>query len=171
MKYYGFSEYALNKKSEGIVYLFADSIVVVTLVDFLAENPGKTESDFLVLKQISDGIYLKQERDGKAQTKKNSALDWTDEASICFGPVPSPEEMLVDALESEAAATRYREQLESVNQALKKLTETQLRRYLLYHVKGRTMRQIADAEGVGHTKIQKSLQAADKKIKEALSGM
>jgi len=56
MKHYTNSDYALNKYSEGIVYRFADSIVEITLADYLAENPSKTEGDFRELKELSDGI-------------------------------------------------------------------------------------------------------------------
>lgn len=60
MKNFKDSDYALNKFSEGIVYRFADRIVEITLDDYLTENPGKTEQDFLELKALSDEIYHEQ---------------------------------------------------------------------------------------------------------------
>ena len=57
MKNYKNSDYALNKYSEGIVYQFTDSMVEVTLADYLRENPEKTEADFMELKALSDAIY------------------------------------------------------------------------------------------------------------------
>ncbi|MDR0818701.1 MAG: RNA polymerase subunit sigma-24, partial [Oscillospiraceae bacterium] len=60
MKNYQNSDYALNKFSKGIVYRFTDGIVEVTLADYLAENPGRTETDFRILKEASDENYLKQ---------------------------------------------------------------------------------------------------------------
>ena len=54
MKHYTNSHYTLNKYSQGIVYKFADEIVEITLADYLASNPNKTEADFLALKELSD---------------------------------------------------------------------------------------------------------------------
>ena len=57
MKNYQKSDYALNKMNkEAIMYRFADGIVRVTLKDYIAENPGKTEQDFVELKKLSDEI-------------------------------------------------------------------------------------------------------------------
>lgn len=50
MRNYKDSDYALNRYSQGIVYKFADSIVEVTLEDFLRSNPDKAEKDFVELK-------------------------------------------------------------------------------------------------------------------------
>jgi DNA-directed RNA polymerase specialized sigma24 family protein len=55
------------------------------------------------------------------------------------------------------------------NAALDRLTEVQRRRYLLHHVDGMSLRQIADAEGVVHSKIQKSIEGAEKKIRKFLA--
>ena len=62
MKNYRDSDYALNKHSVGIVYRFADSIVEVTLAEYLLENPGCTEADFLELKEFSDADYYERDR-------------------------------------------------------------------------------------------------------------
>ena len=45
------SDYALNKFSEGIVYQFSDRTLEISLEDFLRDNPGKTEADFMALKR------------------------------------------------------------------------------------------------------------------------
>jgi RNA polymerase sigma factor (sigma-70 family) len=163
MKNYQDSDYALNKHSEGIVYRFADEIIEVTLADFLAENPGKTEVDFRKLKAFSDGDYRDQDRSGYRQTWKNSLLDGLDETEQCAAP--SPEEILID--EPEKAELRQR-QVEIAKRALDRLTEVQRRRYLLHVLKGLTLRQIAEIEGVNHSKIQKSIGEAEKKIKKFL---
>ena len=55
MKNYTDCDYALNKiNKNAIVYRFADEVVEVTLADFLAENPDKTEADFRALKEFSN---------------------------------------------------------------------------------------------------------------------
>ena len=167
MKNYQNSDYALNKYSGGIVYRFADEIVEVTLADFLADNPGKTEADFRALKELSDADYYASDRAENAQTKKNSPFDEMDETLLCGEP--SPEETLIGEIEEQEEAERYQERLNTANRALDKLTDVQRRRYLMYHVDGLTLRQIADVEGVVHTKIQNSIEAAKKKIKKVLA--
>lgn len=166
MKNYRDSDYALNKHSKGIVYRFADKIVEVTLAGYLAENPDKTEADFRMLKELSDSIYLDQVQDENAQTKKNSPFDELDETMLCCSP--SPEDAITDRIEAQEEAERHRKCLEKMNLALDKLTDVQRRRYLLYHARGLTLRQIAEMEGVVHSKIQKSVDAAEKKIKNFL---
>jgi RNA polymerase sigma factor (sigma-70 family) len=164
MKNYQDSDYALNKHSEGIVYRFADEIIEVTLADFLAENPGKTEADFRKLKAFSDGDYREQDRSGYRQTWKNAPLDGIDETEQCAAP--SPEEILID--EPEKAELRQR-QVEIAKSALDKLTEVQRRRYLLHVVKGLSTWQIAELEGANQKTVYESLQSAEKKIKKVLA--
>ena len=166
MKNYQESDYALNKFSAGIVYGFADSIVEYTLADYLVENPSKTEADFRELKKLSDEIYLEQVRAKNAQTKKNTPLEELSE--VVLGRVPSPEELIIGKIDSGEESERHEHRLAIARQALDRLTDTQRRRYLLHRADGMTMRKIADSEGVGHTKIQKSLDAAEKKIKKFL---
>ncbi|SKC77483.1 sigma factor-like helix-turn-helix DNA-binding protein [Maledivibacter halophilus] len=50
-------------------------------------------------------------------------------------------------------------------QAFSCLTETQKRRFIAHCIDGMTYREIAAKEGVNHTKIQKSVEQARKKIK------
>jgi hypothetical protein len=71
MKNYQDSDYALNKHSNGIVYRFADgSRFTVTLTDYLAENPDKTEDDFRRFKELSDSDYLESDRSGYRKSGK-----------------------------------------------------------------------------------------------------
>ena len=167
MKNYTDSDYALNKYSEGIVYRFADGIVEVTLADYLAENPGKTEADFRALKELSDADYFERDRAENAQTKRNSTYADVDETELCQSP--SPEDLHISGLLAHEEAERHEQRLELAHKALVSLTDAQRRRYLMYHVDGLTLRQIADKEGVLFTKIHKSVEAADKKIKRFLA--
>lgn len=50
-------------------------------------------------------------------------------------------------------------------QAFSCLTETQKRRFVAHCIEGSTYREIAAKEGVNHTKIQKSVEQARKKLK------
>jgi hypothetical protein len=154
MKNYTDSDYALNKYSGGIAYRFADgSRVTVTLEDYLAENPGKTEAGFAALKELSDAIYLEQDRAAYNQTRKNVSLHSLEDSDP-FGCV-SFEEELFDGLDREAAAKAF-EAMRS-NGAL---TETQERRFRLRVLEGLTFREIASREGVAIRAVQKSVEAA-----------
>ncbi len=46
------------------------------------------------------------------------------------------------------------------------LTETQKRRFIAHYIDGKSFRAIASEEGVNHTKIQKSIEQARKKLKK-----
>jgi len=70
---------------------------------------------------------------------------------------------------SEGIVYRFADDIVEVTLALDKLTDVQRKRYLLYYVEELTIRQIADIEGVGHSKIQKSIEGAQKKIKKVLA--
>jgi hypothetical protein len=167
MKNYKDSDYALNKYSEGIVYRFADEIVEVTLADFLAENPGKTEADFLALKELSDSIYLNQVKAENAQTKKNWV--YNEMSAVVKRYAPSPEETLIGEMDELEEAEWHEQRIETSNRAIKTLTDIQRRRYLMYHVDGLSTWQIAKLEGANQKSVFESLQAAEKKIKKFLA--
>ena len=167
MNNYKDSDYALNKYSEGIVYRFADGIAEITLTDYLAENTGNTEADFRAIKELSDSIYSKQVKDENRQTYKNTPFDELDE-SVLY-QMSSPEEVFIGEIDALEESEQRLKLLTAANSVLNKLTEIQRRRYLMYRVNGLTLRQIADIEGVLFTKIYKSVEAAEKKIKKILS--
>ena len=82
MSNYKNSNYALNKHSEGIVYKFADEIVEISLTDYLASNPTKTEADFLALKELSDSDYHQEAVDTLRQTRQNVPFATLEEKLI-----------------------------------------------------------------------------------------
>lgn len=163
MKYYKDSDYALNKYSKGIVYCFTDGNVEVTLESFLAENPGMTESDFRVLKELSNSIYFEQDRDENAQTKKNEYYDESEGISLCYAQ--SPEECFVEAIKAREEAERRQKRLEVVKHALGRLTSIQRKRYVLHVINKLTTREIAERENVSHVAVVYSLKLAENKIK------
>ena len=165
MKNYKDNDYAVNKNANGIVYRFADETVEITLEDYLRENTNKTATDFAELKALSDADYYETDRSDYRQTWKNTSFDTLGEDETVIFAVPSAEDEVIGQREQEAT---YATQQSIVVQALNKLTEVQRRRYLMYHIQGLSMRTIADREGVLHSKIQKSLDAAEKKIKKIL---
>ena len=159
MKNYRDSEYAVNKYARGIVYRFADQTVEVTLEDYLRENPSKTEADFAEMKALSDEMYLEQVRNENRKTYKDISLYGLDETDVCA--VPSPEDICI----AEQEQTEKRQQrLKLAKAILEKLTDVQKRRYILHTVKGLTVREIADMEGVSHPSVVESLLTTERKM-------
>ena len=162
MKNYTDSDYALNKFSKGIVYKFADEIIEVTLEIYLSENPDKTVEDFVELKTLSDDIYLQQVRDENAQTKKNIPLSMVEESDAVT--TPSLEDEYFDALDKENAPT-FDDCLEILESCL---TPIQRRRYLMFHFENKTEKEIAEIENTTQQAINKSIMAANKRLKKVL---
>ena len=162
MKNYRDSDYALNKYSKGIVYRFADATVEVTLEDYLAENPGRTEQDFRELKALSDKLYLEQVTDENAQTYKNfslhTAVELSDPTAL------TPEEHLEEreiATEEESALLAAKAFLLSGQ-----LTKIQRKRFILFYIKGLSTRQIAELEGISQYSVWECIQSCEKKMKK-----
>jgi len=167
MNNYTNSDYALNKYSEGIVYRFADKIVEITIADYLAENPDKTDVDFLDLKKISDTDYHDEVKATYRHTWKD--MPDADADDSLFYVETSAEETYFGAIEIREQDSWYQEQVDIVLRALGKLTAVQRRRYLMYHMDGLKTRQIAEIEGCKHQSIVECLAGADKKIKKVLA--
>ncbi len=161
MKNYWASDYALNQKSKGIVYRFADGVVEISLQDYLQENPGKTEADFWALKAVSDEIYHQQFNRERAQSRREVPLHTRPDLSV-----PSAEQEV-----ETAAALR---ELEALHERLEAfissglLTEIQHRRFVLYCFKDLSTRRIARSEGVRQYAVWKSLALCEKKFKKFL---
>jgi hypothetical protein len=160
MKNFTDSDYAVNKNAAGIVYRFADQTVEITLEDYLRENPDMTEADFAELKALSDSDYYDRDRSGYRQTWKDVSFEGLEETDLLTAP--SPEDDYFDRLERTAEAER---KTTLAKRAMGKLTETQRRRYVMRHVHGMTLREIAGSEGAHFTSVEESILAAERKIK------
>lgn len=166
MKNYRNSDYAANKFAEGIVYRFADEVVEVTLEDYLRESPGKSASDFTALKAISDDLHLNSDRADYRQTWKNVPISGFEKGDVFC--VPSAEAVVIDVPHQEANEEQQRRLMKS---ALATLTKTQRRRYIQYHVMGKTLREIAAIEGIAFQVVNRSILSAQKKIKKYLKNI
>ena len=156
MQNYQNSDYALNRYSKNIVYRTATGIIEVTLADYLAENPGKSEEDFAMLKALSDDIYKNQDRAGNAQTRKNVPLS---ESMVDCNEVPFDEAFL-DELDRKAAGKAFAALI-----ADGALSEKQERRFRLRVFEGLTFREIAEREWIAVKAVQQSVAAAVDKLK------
>jgi len=163
MKNYRDSDYAVNKNAEGIVYRFANQTIEITLADYLRENPSKTPVDFAELKALSDTDYYDTDRSDYRQTWKNTSFDNLGEDERASLAAPSVEDEVIDKGEREALLAQ-RQSLSAL--ALDKLTDKQRRRYVLYHVHGKSYREIADIENAHFTSVEESILAAEKKIQK-----
>lgn len=159
MKKYKNSDYALNKFSQGIVYKFADRIVEITLLDYLAENPSKTEQDFLKLKDLSDEIYHQQDVTENRTSRLNVSINGLEETEQLA--TVSLDTELIHKSDAKKAMKAAKKLLESGL-----LTEVQRRRFLLHFYQGLSIRQIAKRESVRQRAVWDSLQWSAKKLKK-----
>ena len=158
MKNYRESDYALNKYSKGIVYKFADGIVVVTLEDYLRENPDKTEADFQALKRLSDEWYLEQVRLETAQGNKRVSLNGLEETEACA----------TRPLDDEYIESEEKKRLMiAVDKLFRegRMTQKQKRRFIQHYIYGLSLRQIAAAEAVHFTSVEESLKSVSDKLR------
>lgn len=158
MKNYRDSDYSVNRYSQGIVYRFADKTVEIILEDYLRENPGKTEADFLELKALSDEIYLEQDRAENAQTKKNLSIHGMEETEAC-ATRPLDEEYC----ENEERQRMMKAVIKLFDEG--KMTEKQKQRFIQHFFHGKSFRVIAKEEGVFFTSVAKSIRTASEKLK------
>lgn len=159
MRKYEDSDYAVNKFSPNIVYRFADGTVEVTLQDYLRDNPGKTEQDFVELKALSDEIYYIQDRNDTRYGKRKNTLGSIEESELFA--TAALDVMLIQNNDERNAIAAAMLLLESGD-----LTEIQRRRFVLHFFQGLSYRQIAQHENVHFTSVQESIEAANAKLKK-----
>jgi hypothetical protein len=158
---------SVNKKNENIKYSFANKErSSYSEADFLRDNPGKTAADYVEFKKLSDEDSHNQKLADYRSTYLNLNLDFCDRRGMCWSK--SPEDILIDKINSDEYTRRRKRQIEVAKKALETLTETQYRRYVLHIAYEMTLRKIAELDGVGHSKVQKSINAAKIKIQRVV---
>ena len=163
MKNYRSTDYALNKYNEAIVYRNSDgSRTAVTLEQYLEENPYSTEKDYADLKELSDSIYLEQDRAEYRQTWKNISIHKLGK-DIDYGELAF-DELLFDEIDRYTVIKAFYKLFEEGS-----LTDHQERRFRLHIIKGLSHRQIAIREGVAVRAITQSIHAAIHKLKKKLN--
>lgn len=135
------NDVARNKKrADAIVYAGAAGEVVLTQSDF------ESEAEFRRWKAWSDEDYK--------QTEKVMRKDYDHAIYGLEGEeIPAPEE------EQTREVCIDEKKLKTI------LTERQFERLTLYAIRGMTVEQIAEQEGVAHQNVSKSIRQAKKKIK------
>jgi len=168
------SDYAINKKNEGIVYRNGDTIFVYTLNDYLHDNPYKAPADFRALKESSDEDYWMTDRDDSDYSKRT--VSFKDFDRLSQGAVPSREDELIDFIDHQSYLEHHRQMRQQMHVALATLTEKQLRRYKLHICDGLKVVQIVEFEqrellemaNITHQSISESIKAAKKRIAKSL---
>lgn len=158
MSDYRNSDYALNKFSEGIVYQFSGEIRVVTIEDYLKENPDKTEEDFRELKELSDQIY--HEELLKENIDRKRTISMTNMENVLADTSPSMEDRYIKT-----------EEMRCVRVAVIKLfsegrlTSKQKDRFIKHFINRKSLREIAREEGVYFTSVNECIWRAVEKLK------
>lgn len=153
------SSYAINKVSKGIVYRNAGgSILEITFEKIAADNPLFTREDFEKLKQFSDDLYHDEEKGDNLQAHYVKSLFDENVFGESYS-TPSFEDELIKHNDEVCIAA-------SVEKALNTLTPVQRRRLLMAYINGLSARKIALLEGVDHTSVLESINAAKKKFKK-----
>ena len=166
-------DYAINKYDDAIVYRTAKGeIIKVGREDCISLNcpDDLAEEAFKELKRLSDAIY---EEEDKAENRKSKMVKSLDALSISAYDKLSFDEYQKLKNDSNQLMGSYQEletnqRVHVAHDALDSLTVKQKSRYVLHHAYGTSMREIAKAEGVSHTAVEKSIHAAQKKIEKYL---
>ena len=142
----------------GIVYQFSDRTLEISLEDFLRDNPGKTEADFMALKAVSDEIYLEQARLETAQGNKTFSMTGLEDAIA--HPAPSLDDSFI------MSDDRRRVKL-AVDKLFRcgRLTVKQKERFVRHFFAGVSLRKIASDEGVHFTSVDESIRRAVDKLR------
>jgi DNA-directed RNA polymerase specialized sigma24 family protein len=175
------TEHTLNSHkdaADSIIYINADgSTTEITLKIFMETDEQHTEEQFRKLKAESDEIY-RVEDEAARERSRNEVLffEWTDKFIIKSGwsdnfLSKSLEEQLFGDCEAEAHQEyleRRKQIAELLPKALKLLTETQTRRFVMHKVDGYTTRKIAIIESITQQSAHDSITGARRKIEKFL---
>ena len=159
MKQFHRTSYSKNKGSENIVYRSVTGDYSISQEAFLDSDPALRAEDYAFFKRWSDENYRAEDSRDAKEARRVLPLEHISALSAPAGE----EENSSDDLRSLENAQRI------LNAAA--LTPVQKRRFLMYHYKGLTLREIAVYEDVGYSKIVKSIVQAEKKIYKILQQM
>ena len=159
MKQFHKTSYSKNKGSEDIVYRSVTGDYSISQEAFLDSDPALRAEDYAFFKRWSDENYRAEDSRDAKEARRVLPLEHISSLSAPAGE----EENGSDDLRSLENAQRI------LNAAA--LTPVQKRRFLMYHYKGLTLREIEVYEDVGYSKIVKSIVQAEKKIYKILQQM
>ena len=155
--FYNKSDYALNKHDQdSIIYISVSGRIRLTCADF------SSEEEFLKWKAWSDEDYHETEKRGRSFNDKQVNLD--DYLDVA-GAVPSAEdEFFREQMETDILASEKALRQKRLTALRDLLNAKQFRRVWMYYAEGKSITEIAQAEGVTKASISLSLNGAMKKI-------
>ncbi len=166
MSPYRKDHHALNRSREGIVYRFVDAIVEIGLEELLANDTDSTAMAFEELKRASDQLYHEEKQSDWRNTHRHISFDQVSSQQL--PTYPSAEEEYFANLEQAEEQMTRQTMVTLANEALRGLSRSQRRRFLLHTVQKVTVRRIAELEGVSHVAVLNSLRKARLKISRFL---
>lgn len=178
------NQYVANKYTEDIVYHYSNDEVDryrkteqgVLLIH--TDRRGKVtrrllrESEFPLsefdrMKTISDEDYRERNTGDVREHRNTVSMTNLGETKMCSTVRSAEDEYIADyELDEEETDFRTIENAKAIMDAC--LTETQKRRFFLYHYNNMSCRDIALVEGVGFTSVWETIVASERKIKKFL---
>lgn len=159
MNEYNKSNYALNKKSKGIVYQYADgSRLEITFEKIAASDPTFTEQDFEKLKEFSDELFH-DEAKGDWRYNYHKTMPLLEDVNSDDISTPPLEDWLMKRLDDKEFSEKLRKAMADL------LTPTQQRRLKMFLFEGLTTREIAKAEDTVQRAVWDSITASRKRLK------
>ncbi len=126
-------------------------------------------SEFDRMKSISDEDYRERNKGDVLEHRHTVSLTDLEETKICSMELSAEDEYLNSFDEEDGEDEDFRT-LENAMAIMDEcLTEKQKRRMIAYYLKGNTLEEIADDEGVSFQSIDEGIRGAKKKIKKFLS--
>ena len=153
------SEYAQNKREkDSIIYISVNGRIRLTRADF------SSEEEFLRWKQWSDEDYYEMERQGRGYYDNGVPLD---ENISEAGAVESAEDVYFrELMADEIEAARKALCQERIAKVKALLTARQYRRIWMYLAEGKSITEIARAEGLSKASVSNSIAAALRKLRK-----
>ena len=161
------TDYDRNKKSECIVYKFAEGKET-----YVSKKDFSSRKEFEKIKSLSDKIYQEQNKDDEQYRKKTVSLEIVFNIIAPsyqqeFGEdnfIPHTKKMKVRGTINTDEAKKH-----LAYKALSSLTKTQKRRYVMQKKHGLSIYAIAVEEKTTPQAVAKSIQQAEKKIAKFMS--
>jgi len=180
MKFNNKSDYSLNKKTDDIVYSFADGkeiryrktdgkVYIITDSVTMTEVSEKEMSadEFDRIKAISNEDYHEDEKHSKRITRENVSINKLMETACVADK--SAEQEYFNYLDMLKAPPQIRTMENAIAILDKCLTETQKRRFLLMFYNCKSSYEIAELENRDHKSILESINAVHKKLTKYFS--
>ena len=153
------SEYAQNKREkDSIIYISVNGRIRLTRADF------SSEEEFLKWKAWSDADYHQTEKEGRSFNDNRVALD--DYLDVVGAVRSAEDEFFSELLKADVQAEEkaLREKRLAALKAI--LNAKQYRRIWMYLAEGKSITEIARAEGLSKASVSNSIAAALRKLRK-----